>query len=154
MNTAMNFADVVQAKPDEKLPCRCVQKRAADDVLSLRNRALLEVVYSAGLRSSEAVGLDLGDVNFEQEKGEMFREFLDQQGLFVFFVTIYVGAGLIANDRRANALQIYLSKPLTRAEYVANVLPRPKASFRMRSSGGACTCTSTIPRPSGSGTSC
>src|SRR5262249_20816060 len=27
-------------------------------------------------------------------------------------------SGLIANDRRANALQIYLSKPLTRAEYV------------------------------------
>src|SRR5262249_32322987 len=27
--------------------------------------------------------------------------------------------GLIANDRRANALQIYLSKPLTRAEYIA-----------------------------------
>jgi site-specific recombinase XerD len=40
---------------------------AGDDVLSLRNRALLEVVYSAGLRSSEAVGLDLGDVDFEQE---------------------------------------------------------------------------------------
>jgi ABC-type transport system involved in multi-copper enzyme maturation permease subunit len=36
----------------------------------------------------------------------------------VFIVTVYVGAGLIANDRRANALQIYLSKPLTRAEYV------------------------------------
>jgi integrase/recombinase XerC len=40
---------------------------AGDDVLSLRNRALLEVVYSAGLRSSEAVGLDLGDIDFEQE---------------------------------------------------------------------------------------
>jgi ABC-2 type transport system permease protein len=52
-------------------------------------------------------------------KAETFREFLDQQGVFVFFVTIYVGAGLIANDRRANALQVYLSKPLTRAEYVA-----------------------------------
>ena len=51
-----------------------------------------------------------------------FREFLDQQGFFVVFVTIYVGAGLIANDRRANALQIYLSKPLTRAEYVAGKL--------------------------------
>jgi ABC-2 type transport system permease protein len=48
-----------------------------------------------------------------------FREFLDQQGMFVFFVTVYAGAGLIANDRRANALQIYLSKPLTRLEYVA-----------------------------------
>jgi ABC-2 type transport system permease protein len=49
---------------------------------------------------------------------ETFRQFLDQQQTFVFFVTVYVGAGLIANDRRANALQIYLSKPLTRAEYV------------------------------------
>lgn len=49
---------------------------------------------------------------------ETFRQFLDQQEIFVFFVTVYVGAGLIANDRRANALQIYLSKPLTRAEYV------------------------------------
>jgi site-specific recombinase XerD len=37
------------------------------DALALRNRALLELVYSAGLRSSEAAGLDLGDVDFEQE---------------------------------------------------------------------------------------
>jgi ABC-2 type transport system permease protein len=49
---------------------------------------------------------------------ETFRQFLDQQEIFVFFITVYVGAELIANDRRANALQIYLSKPLTRAEYV------------------------------------
>lgn len=37
------------------------------DPLALRNRALLELVYSAGLRSAEAVGLDLADVDFEQE---------------------------------------------------------------------------------------
>src|SRR5688572_2166971 len=49
---------------------------------------------------------------------DTFREFLDQQGFFVFLITIYAGAGLIANDRRANALQIYLSKPLMRAEYI------------------------------------
>lgn len=49
---------------------------------------------------------------------ETFREFLEQQGFFVFLITIYVGAGLIANDRRANALQIYLSKPLMRSEYI------------------------------------
>ena len=49
---------------------------------------------------------------------ETFREFLEQQSIFVFFITVYAGAGLIANDRRANALQIYLSKPLTRLEYV------------------------------------
>jgi site-specific recombinase XerD len=35
--------------------------------LALRNRALLELVYSAGLRSAEAVGLDLADVDFERE---------------------------------------------------------------------------------------
>jgi site-specific recombinase XerD len=35
--------------------------------LKLRNRALVELVYSAGLRSAEAVGLDLADVDFEQE---------------------------------------------------------------------------------------
>jgi len=38
-----------------------------EDVLDVRNRALVELVYSAGLRSAEAVGLDLGDVDFEQE---------------------------------------------------------------------------------------
>ncbi|HEY2074349.1 MAG TPA: site-specific integrase, partial [Gaiellaceae bacterium] len=34
-----------------------------DDPASLRNRALVELVYSAGLRSAEAVGLDLADVD-------------------------------------------------------------------------------------------
>ncbi len=38
-----------------------------DGPLPLRNRALVELVYSAGLRSAEAVSLDLGDVDFEQE---------------------------------------------------------------------------------------
>jgi site-specific recombinase XerD len=35
--------------------------------LAVRNRALAELVYSAGLRSQEAVDLDLADVDFEQE---------------------------------------------------------------------------------------
>ena len=54
--------------------------------------------------------------------GDVSRDFFERQGLFAFFVTIYVGAGLIATDRRAHALQIYLSKPLTGAEYVAGKL--------------------------------
>jgi ABC-type transport system involved in multi-copper enzyme maturation permease subunit len=53
---------------------------------------------------------------------DTFREFLDQQSVFVFFMTIYVGAGLIANDRRASALQIYLSKPMLRMEYIGGKL--------------------------------
>jgi site-specific recombinase XerD len=38
-----------------------------DGALALRNRALIELVYSAGLRSQETVDLDLADVDFEQE---------------------------------------------------------------------------------------
>lgn len=61
---------------------------------------------------------NLPQAAFLRPTTETFRQFLDQQEIFVFFLTVYVGAGLIANDRRANALQIYLSKPLTRSEYV------------------------------------
>jgi ABC-2 type transport system permease protein len=50
---------------------------------------------------------------------KMFRQFLEGQNFFVFVMSTYVGSGLIANDRLANALQIYLSKPLTRADYIA-----------------------------------
>ena len=53
---------------------------------------------------------------------QTFREFLDWQNVFVFFVTILIGAPLIADDRRANALQIYLAKPLTRVEYIVGKL--------------------------------
>ena len=44
-----------------------LDRLSGDEPLALRNRALLELVYSAGLRSREAVDLDLGDVDFEQE---------------------------------------------------------------------------------------
>jgi site-specific recombinase XerD len=44
-----------------------VAELGGESALALRNQALVELVYSAGLRSAEAVGLDLGDVDFEQE---------------------------------------------------------------------------------------
>ncbi len=50
---------------------------------------------------------------------DTYYQFLTTQGFWILVVSIYCGAGLIANDRRANALQIYLSKPLTRAQYIA-----------------------------------
>jgi ABC-2 type transport system permease protein len=52
----------------------------------------------------------------------MFRQFLAQQEIFLFFITVYAGTGLIANDRRANALQIYLSKLLMLVTWVPAVL--------------------------------
>ena len=56
--------------PDAPRRAEVEQELAAlegEGPLPLRNRALVELVYSAGLRSAEAVGLDLGDVDFEQE---------------------------------------------------------------------------------------
>src|SRR5215210_9462524 len=50
---------------------------------------------------------------------ETFRDFLNQQELFVFFITVYAGSGLIADDIRSNALQLYLSRPVTRTQYAA-----------------------------------
>jgi ABC-2 type transport system permease protein len=53
---------------------------------------------------------------------QRFRDFLGTQDFFVFVITVWVGAGLVANDKRANALQIYLSKPITRVEYIVGKL--------------------------------
>jgi ABC-2 type transport system permease protein len=61
---------------------------------------------------------NLPQASFLAPTPEMFRDFLTQQSIFVFFIAVYAGSGLIATDRRANALQIYLSKPLSRVEYV------------------------------------
>jgi len=41
---------------------------SGDDPLALRNAALVELVYACGLRSAEAVGLDLADVDLDREQ--------------------------------------------------------------------------------------
>jgi ABC-2 type transport system permease protein len=92
-----------------------------------RRRALLGLLLLAWLpflvRAVQVYAVaNLPQVAFLALTPETFRQFLQQQQIFAFFITVYVGSGLIANDRRANALQIYLSKPLTRAEYVLGKL--------------------------------
>jgi site-specific recombinase XerD len=44
-----------------------LERFASGDPLAIRNRALAELIYSAGLRSQEAVDLDLADIEFDQE---------------------------------------------------------------------------------------
>ena len=51
-----------------------------------------------------------------------FLDFIEWQFLAFFLMTVYVGSGLIAADRRANALQIYLSKGIMRIEYIVGKL--------------------------------
>ncbi len=54
--------------------------------------------------------------------GRMFGEFLSFQILFTLFISIFGGAGLIANDLRTGAILVYLSRPLTRRDYVLGKL--------------------------------
>lgn len=89
----------------------------------VRKRAFLGLLFLAWLPFIVRVVQAYFSTTFAQVEAlainaDTYRTFLDQQGTFVFFVTVWIGSGLIANDRRANALQIYLSRPLTRAEYI------------------------------------
>src|SRR5687768_13676184 len=54
--------------------------------------------------------------------GRLFGEFLSQQSVFTLFLTVFGGAGLIANDLRTGAILVYLSRPLTRRDYVLGKL--------------------------------
>ncbi len=50
--------------------------------------------------------------------GRLFGDFLGWQALLAMFITIFAGAGLVANDLRTGAILVYLSRPLTRRDYV------------------------------------
>src|SRR6185436_11933096 len=93
----------------------------------LRERRFLALMLMAWLLFLvRAVQLYIGTTfvraAFFAPSDETFHSFLNQQRLFVFFITIYAGAGLIASDRQANALQLYLSKPIARLDYIAGKL--------------------------------
>lgn len=61
-------------KVPERLPdvisvddvCRMLDSLDGQDLLGLRDRAILEVLYGCGLRVSEACGMDLSDVNLDE----------------------------------------------------------------------------------------
>jgi ABC-2 type transport system permease protein len=93
----------------------------------IRERRVVALLLAAWLPFLVRAVQIYASANFQQvaflaPTPQMFREFLDQQEIFVFIVSILIGAGLIADDRRANALQIYLSKPLSRVEYIVGKL--------------------------------
>ncbi len=55
---------------------------------------------------------------FTQINAVFFRNFLTWQGPFLLLICIWPGALLIARDLQTNAIQMYLSKPLTRRDYI------------------------------------
>jgi integrase/recombinase XerC len=65
---------------------RLLESPPANDPMGLRDRAILETMYSAGLRVSEVVGLDDGDLDFEagvlRVRGKGRRERLSPVGSY------------------------------------------------------------------------
>jgi ABC-2 type transport system permease protein len=51
-----------------------------------------------------------------------FGGFLGWQRIFTLLLSVFGGAGLIANDLRTGAILVYLSRPLTRRDYVLGKL--------------------------------
>lgn len=73
------------------------------------------MIYASTLSSRQ--------ISFLRVDGHFFEDFLSQQmQFFVLLIAIFAGAGLISNDLKANALQIYLSKPITRRDYLIGKL--------------------------------
>jgi ABC-2 type transport system permease protein len=54
--------------------------------------------------------------------GAVFARFFHWQELLVLILTTFAGAGLVANDMRTGAILVYLSRPLTRRDYVLGKL--------------------------------
>lgn len=54
--------------------------------------------------------------------GQVFALVLGYQKFLLLMLTVFVGAGLIANDLRTGAIVVYLSRPLTRRDYLAGKL--------------------------------
>jgi len=59
--------------------------------------------------------------------GRLFGVFLNQQIGFTILLSIFGASGLIANDLRTGAILVYLSRPLTRRDYVLGKLCVPMA---------------------------
>lgn len=54
--------------------------------------------------------------------GRLFGQFLSMQAFWALLLSLFGGAGLVANDLRTGAILVYLSRPLTRRDYVLGKL--------------------------------
>lgn len=61
-------------------------------------------------------------VPFLRIDSKFYFDFLRFQAFPIFVMLLYAGSGLIANDLRYNALQIYFAKPITRLDYILGKL--------------------------------
>lgn len=93
----------------------------ADDPLGLRDRAILEILYSAGLRVSELTGLNLGDIDLDagvatiRGKGKKERlAFFGAASLKALKTWLSARSGLLAEKIVKKTEAVFLNKHGTR----------------------------------------
>ena len=101
---------------------RLLEAPQGSSPLAVRDRALLEVMYACGLRASEAVGLDLGDLDLEEGllrtrgKGDKERIVpVGRQALAA--ISVYLRSGrpeLVAGTAQSRLLVNHRGSELTR----------------------------------------
>ena len=72
--------------------------------------ANLNVLTSVGIQAPTKLNLELGS--------GFYLTYLGFQSMLAFFMASFIGPGLISPDLTNNALQLYLARPVSRAEYV------------------------------------
>lgn len=78
----------------------------------------LLTLYLASRSPAPAGNLLSGGTGLGQKFAAQFFQALGFQMFFLFIITLLVGSGVIAADNQSNALMVYLSKPLTKGDYV------------------------------------
>ncbi|HXH62309.1 MAG TPA: ABC transporter permease subunit [Fimbriimonadaceae bacterium] len=75
---------------------------------------VVDQLMQSGGRDAQQALSRLGAINWSAQ----FLHGFSYGQLFFMFVAMIAGAGAIANDNRANALLVYLSKPCTKKDYL------------------------------------
>lgn len=68
--------------------------------------------------TNQVAAAGMGVPQSEHPYAERFFNAMDKQEFWLFLTALVVGADCIAGDLRANALLIYLSKPITKGDYL------------------------------------
>lgn len=95
-----------------------VKKRAYIGLLILAGLPMLVAVIKIFASTTE-IGKNIRILN---TGAATFGDFLSGQLFFAILFTVFAGAGLIANDLRSGAILVYLSRPLTKRDYIVGKL--------------------------------
>lgn len=82
----------------------------------------VSVIYLANNAQFLQVFPNFDPSEFLSIDARFFYTFMRVQGWFSFFLTLFLGPGLVSKDLANNGLSLYLSRPFSRVEYVVGKL--------------------------------